>query len=166
MVLGREAKILVKVLFICLGNICRSPTGEGVFETLIKSEGLDDRISVDSAGTAAYHVGEPPDPRSQAAALRRGIDMSSQKARRVRADDFVEFDYLVAMDQDNRSNLLAICPPGLEHKIHLMLNFAEGMEEQSVPDPYFTGGNGFEVVLDLIENASQGLLGDIRNKHF
>ena len=156
--------MVISVLFVCTGNICRSPTAEGVFEALVKSENLSDRISIDSAGTAGYHVGEPPDSRSQAAALRRGIDMSHQKARRVRTDDFVEFDYLLAMDPDNRSNLLAICPPGLENKIHLMLDFADGVNEQNVPDPYYSG-DGFEVVLDLIENASQGLLADIQDKH-
>lgn len=156
---------MVKVLFICLGNICRSPTGEGVFRALVEAEILSDSISIDSAGTAAYHIGEPPDPRSQAAALRRGIDISQQQARRVRADDFEKFDYLLAMDHDNRRNLLDICPPGFEQKIHLMLDFADGSKEQSVPDPYYVGGDGFEVVLDLIENASQGLLEDIRAKH-
>jgi len=156
---------LVKVLFICLGNICRSPTAEGVFSALVETEGLSNSISMDSAGTAAYHIGEPPDPRSQAAALKRGIDISGQQARRVRTDDFLEFDYLLAMDQDNHRNLLAICPSGLEHKVRLMLDFAEAIDEQSVPDPYYVGGNGFEVVLDLIDNAAKGLLKDIRAKH-
>jgi len=156
---------LVKVLFVCLGNICRSPTGEGVFSALIEAAGLGESISVDSAGTAAYHIGEPPDPRSQATALKHGIDISRQEARRVRTEDFVEFDYLLAMDKDNRNNLLNICPPGLEHKVHLMLDFAEAVDEQSVPDPYYVGGNGFEVVFDLIESASKGLLEDIRARH-
>ncbi len=156
---------MVKVLFVCLGNICRSPTAEGVFSALVTAEGLSDRISMESAGTAAYHIGEPPDPRSQAAALKRGIDISGQQARRVRTDDFLEFDYLLAMDQDNHRNLLAICPPGLEHKVRLMLDYAETVDEQSVPDPYYVGGNGFEVVLDLIDNAAKGLLEDIRVKH-
>lgn len=156
---------MVKVLFICLGNICRSPTAEGVFSALVNSEGLDDRISMDSAGTAAYHIGNPPDPRSQAAALKRGVDISGQQARRVRSEDFEKFDYLLAMDYDNHGNLMAICPPGLEHKVHLMLDFAESVHEQSVPDPYYVGGNGFEVVLDMIEIASQGLLADIRANH-
>ncbi len=160
-----KVKILIKVLFICLGNICRSPTAEGVFKVLVKRENLGDHISIDSAGTGSYHIGRPPDQRSQAAALKRGINMSHQKARQVCTDDFVEFDCLVAMDCDNRSNLLAICPPGFESKIHLMLDFADGINEQNVPDPYYSGENGFEIVLDLIEKASLGLLVDIRDKH-
>lgn len=156
---------MVNVLFICLGNICRSPTAEGVFRQLVDAEALGDTVSMDSAGTAAFHIGEPPDPRSQAAALKRGVDISRQQARRVRVDDFEKFDYLLAMDNDNHRTLLSICPSGLEHKVHLMLNFADGMQEQSVPDPYYVGGDGFEVVLDMIENASKGLLEDIRTRH-
>lgn len=156
---------MLNVLFVCLGNICRSPSAEGVFFNLIKAEGLSQSVSVDSAGTAAYHLGQPPDRRSQAAALKRGVDMSDQRARRVHRDDFEKFQYIVAMDTENQANLLTICPPALEHKVHLMLDFAHGVSEQSVPDPYYTGGDGFEVVLDLIENACDGLLADIRAKH-
>ena len=156
---------MVKVLFVCLGNICRSPTGEGVFQDLVDREGLSDAIAVDSAGTAAYHIGEPPDPRSQAAARKRGIDLSGQRARRVRLDDFTHFDYLLAMDSENHANLMRLCPAGLEHKVHRMLDFGDGLDRRDVPDPYYTGGDGFEVVLDLIENASLGLLADIREKH-
>lgn len=156
---------MIRVLFVCLGNICRSPTGEGVFQTLVEREGLSNSISIDSAGTAAYHIGEPPDQRSQAAAKRRGINLDGQRARRVKASDFQEFDYLLAMDADNHANLMRMCPAGSEHKVHLMLDFGEGTEGQDVPDPYYVGGDGFEVVLDLIENASNGLLGDIRTKH-
>ena len=156
---------MIRVLFVCLGNICRSPTGEGVFQTLVQREGLSNSISIDSAGTAAYHIGEPPDQRSQAAAKRRGINLDGQRARRVKAPDFQEFDYLLAMDADNHANLMRMCPAGSEHKVHLMLDFGEGTEGQDVPDPYYVGGDGFEVVLDLIENASNGLLGDIRTKH-
>lgn len=156
---------MVKVLFVCLGNICRSPTGEGVFRALVESEGLSDSIWVDSAGTAAYHVGEPPDPRSQAAAKRRGIDLSRQRARRVSIEDFQIFDYLLAMDSENFNNLMRMCPAGREDKVYRMLDFGEGLDRLDVPDPYYEGGDGFEVVLDLIENASQGLLKDIRGKH-
>ena len=156
---------MIRVLFVCLGNICRSPTGEGVFQTLVEREGLSNSISIDSAGTAAYHIGEPPDQRSQAAAKRRGINLDGQRARRVKVQDFQEFDYLLAMDADNHANLMRMCPAGSEHKVHLMLDFGEGTEGQDVPDPYYVGGDGFEVVLDLIENASNGLLGDIRTKH-
>ena len=156
---------MIRVLFVCLGKICRSPTGEGVFKSLVEREGLSNSISIDSAGTAAYHIGESPDQRSQAAAKRRGINLDGQRARRVKALDFQEFDYLLAMDTDNHANLMRMCPAGSEHKVHLMLDFGEGTEGQDVPDPYYVGGDGFEVVLDLIENASNGLLGDIRTKH-
>ena len=156
---------MIRVLFVCLGNICRSPTGEGVFKSLVEREGLSNSISIDSAGTAAYHIGESPDQRSQAAAKRRGINLDGQRARRVKALDFQEFDYLLAMDADNHANLMRMCPAGSEHKVHLMLDFGEGTEGQDVPDPYYVGGDGFEIVLDLIENASNGLLHDIRTKH-
>ena len=157
--------VLIGVLFVCLGNICRSPTGEGVFQNLVEQKDLNDRITIDSAGTAAYHIGEPPDPRSQAAAKLRGIDLSDLRARRVEVQDFKKFDYLLAMDADNHANLMRMCPPGSEHKVHLMLDFGEGTKGRDVPDPYYLGGEGFEVVLDLIENASKGLLEEICNKH-
>ena len=155
---------MVKVLFICLGNICRSPTGEGVFGALVEREGLNNSISVDSAGTAACHAGSSPDSRSQAAARRRGIDMSHQCARQVHGDDFVKFDYLLAMDSRNYADLMRICPDGNEHKIHLMLDFAKDNSPGDVPDPYYSD-DGFEVVLDLIEDASRGLLAHIRDRH-
>jgi protein-tyrosine phosphatase len=156
----------ISVLFVCLGNICRSPTGEGVFKALVDKEGLSERFLIDSAGTAAFHVGEPPDGRSQTAALRRGIDLSDQRARKVRVDDFRKFDYILAMDAENHTNLLAVCPPGEEKRVRLLLDFAVGVEGESVPDPYFSRGNGFEIVLDLIELATFGLLDDIRANHF
>ncbi len=155
---------MIKVLFVCLGNICRSPTAEGVFRTLVDAEGLSESISADSAGTAAYHIGNPPDPRSQAAALKRGIDLSALRARKVDKGDFRQFDFLLAMDIDNHADLMAICPPGNENKVHLMLDFMEGESMKNVPDPYYTGGDGFEVVLDLVTAASRGLLRDIREK--
>lgn len=155
---------MVKVLFICLGNICRSPTGEGVFQALIEKEGLSDSISVDSAGTGAFHIGSSPDPRSQAAARRRGVDLSRQRARQVSLSDFDSFDYLLAMDTDNYANLMRICPKGQEHKVYRMLDFGEGLDRRDVPDPYY-GDDGFDLVLDLIENASLGLLADIRERH-
>ncbi|MBH88655.1 MAG: phosphotyrosine protein phosphatase [Magnetovibrio sp.] len=156
---------MVGVLFVCLGNICRSPTGEGLFQDLVKRKKLNQKITVDSAGTSAFHIGEPPDPRSQAAAKLRGIDLSKQRARRVEAKDFEKFDYLLAMDAANKDALMRLCPPGSEHKIHLMMDFGEGTKGQDVPDPYYVGGEGFEVVLNMIENASNGLLKEICNKH-
>ena len=149
---------MVKVLFVCMGNICRSPTAEGVFRHKVKAAGLEDKIHIDSAGTIAYHVGHPPDPRAQSAALRRGIDLSAQRARRVTSHDFEVFDFVIAMDSDNHYELEAICPSGREDRLHMFLKFAQNSRETDVPDPYYGGGNGFEVVLDLIEDASDGLL--------
>ena len=156
---------MIKVLFICLGNICRSPTAEGVFRHLVESEGLGNRIEIDSAGTAAYHVGNPPDGRSQDAARQRGIDLSAQRARQTLPEDMENFDYVLAMDEENHANLLAISPSGTGHKVRLFLDFGPDTAGQSVPDPYYGHGNGFEIVLDLIEAASRGLLADIRDRH-
>jgi len=157
--------VLVGVLFVCLGNICRSPTAEGVFRKLVEGENLSEMFLIDSAGTAAFHIGEPPDRRSQAAALRRGIDLSDLRARKARPEDFRRFDYVLAMDDDNHAALSTICPIGEEHRLHLMLDFAPGVEGRDVPDPYYSRGNGFETVLDLIEIASGGLLDHIRRRH-
>jgi protein-tyrosine phosphatase len=140
-----------------MGNICRSPTAEGVFRHKVEQASLQDRIAIDSAGTHAYHVGNPPDTRAQNAALKRNIDLSSQRARRVNADDFSTFDYVIAMDDSNRRDLLSICPDGFEDRIHLFLDFAE-CHETEVPDPYYGQGRGFEIVLDLVEEAAEGLL--------
>ena len=156
---------MVKVLFICLGNICRSPTAQGVFEALLQREGLAGRIQVDSAGTQAYHVGEPPDTRAQQAALRRGVDLSGQRARRVRPEDFLEFDYILAMDRSNYEDLRAVCHPDYEERVRLFLEFASTSGVQDVPDPYYGGAQGFERVFDLIEEAAEGLLADIRARH-
>jgi len=151
---------MVKVLFVCMGNICRSPTAEGVFRYKVAQANLQDHISIDSAGTHAYHVGNPPDARAQDAALKRNIDLSSQRARRVNADDFSSFDYVIAMDDSNKRDLLTICPAGFEDRIHLFLDFAEGNETE-VPDPYYGQGRGFEIVLNLVEEAADGLLARI-----
>ena len=148
---------MVKVLFVCMGNICRSPTAEGVFRYKVAQANLQDHISIDSAGTHAYHVGNPPDARAQDAALKRNIDLSSQRARRVNADDFSSFDYVIAMDDSNKRDLLTICPAGFEDRVHLFLDFAEGNETE-VPDPYYGQGRGFEIVLNLVEEAADGLL--------
>ena len=156
---------MVKVLFVCMGNICRSPTAEGVFRHVVEEAGLSHLIEIDSAGTHAYHIGEPPDRRSQATALRRGFDLSSQQARKVVEQDFEEYTYVLAMDRDNYANLSAICSPDLSHKIKLFLEHGQDMPETEVPDPYYGGANGFEHVLDLIEDASRGLLLHIRQHH-
>ena len=155
----------VSVLFVCMGNICRSPTAQGVFARLVEEYRLSDVIEIDSAGTHAYHIGERPDERASAAALKRGIDLSSQQARRVSPDDFERFDYVLAMDRGNYEILEANCPSGFESRLRLFLDFAPDLEAREVPDPYYGGRSGFERVLDLIEQASEGLLADIRQQH-
>ena len=149
---------MVKVLFVCMGNICRSPTAEGVFRHKVSEAGLEDQVHIDSAGTIAYHEGHPPDPRAQKAALKRGIDLSSQRARRVSGEDFEEFDLVIAMDSDNHYELEMICPPGYEDRLHMFLKFAQNTRETEVPEPYYGGSGGFETVLDMIEDAAEGLL--------
>ena len=148
-----------------MGNICRSPTAEGVFRNLIEKAGLRELIEVDSAGTHAYHVGEPPDTRAQETALKRGFDLSDQQARRAVADDFLVFDYVVAMDQDNYHALYAICPEGMEDKIHLLMDYAPSFRTREVPDPYYGGPSGFEQVFDMVEEAAAGLLQALQQRH-
>ena len=156
---------MVKVIFVCMGNICRSPTAEGVFRHLLEKEGMTEHVLVDSAGTHAYHCGEPPDRRALAAARRRGIDLSEIRARKVQPDDLERFDYVLAMDRDNLACLEALADTQRQDHIRLFLDFAPHRPESEVPDPYYGGPHGFELVLDLIEEASQGLLGDIRHNH-
>ncbi|MHB8562493.1 MAG: low molecular weight protein-tyrosine-phosphatase [Acidiferrobacteraceae bacterium] len=155
----------MKVLFVCLGNICRSPMAEGVFGHLLRQEGLDDRVEIDSAGTHAYHVDEPPDARAQAALSQRGIDISTLRGRKVTPVDIETFDYVLAMDCENLKNLQAICPPGATSKIRLFMEYASNRPEREVPDPYFGGSGGFDQVFDLIEGAASGLLADIRARY-
>jgi protein-tyrosine phosphatase len=152
-------------LFVCLGNICRSPTAEGVFRATVERAGLLEHITIDSAGTHAYHIGEPPDARAQAAARRRGIDLSSLRGRRATRVDIERFDYVLAMDEENYQNLMGICPPGLEGRVRLFMEFAPDRPERAVPDPYFGGDAGFERVLDMIEEAAAGLLAHLRRQH-
>jgi protein-tyrosine phosphatase len=148
-----------------MGNICRSPTAHGVFRELVHREGLAELIAIDSAGTHAYHVGEPPDRRARQAAERRGVDLADLRARRAEAEDFHRFDYLLAMDQDNYHGLSRIAPDGLHDKIHMFMDFAPQMRTREVPDPYYGGESGFEQVLDLVEAAAAGLLAEIRQRH-
>ena len=155
----------VSVLFVCMGNICRSPTAQGVFRKLVEDSDLGRHIIIDSAGTHAYHVGNPPDRRARETATRRGVDLSDLVARRVTEADFVEFDYVVAMDQDNLVALNEICPPGMSDRLHLFLDFAPHLEVNEVPDPYYGGPTGFERVFDLVEAASAGLLAHIKRHH-
>ncbi len=153
---------MVKVLFVCLGNICRSPTAEGVFAALINREGLYDVVQIDSAGTGAWHVGEPPDRRAQAAAKTRGYDLSTQRARQIKGTDFRDFDYVIAMDRQNEQELFKMAPNNAQDRIHMFLSFAPEKGITDVPDPYYGGADSFDHVLDLVEAASQGLLRDIR----
>lgn len=152
----------VSILFVCMGNICRSPTAQGIFTAAVEEAGLSHRVHIDSAGTHAYHVGEPPDPRATRAAAARGIDLSDQRARRVERADFERFDYVLAMDRDNRDALLAMCPAPQRQKVRLFLAHADEGTEQDVPDPYYGGEHGFERVLDLVEEGARRLLDDIR----
>jgi len=150
-----------RILFVCMGNICRSPTAEGVFRKLVQERAPHLRVEIDSAGTHAYHVGEPPDRRAIAAAARRGIDLSGLRARMVDEADFEGFDLLVAMDQLNREVLLDRSPDEYRERVRLMLEFAPSVDVEDVPDPYYGGPVGFEHVLDLVEEASKGLLDEL-----
>ncbi len=145
------------MLFVCMGNICRSPTAEGVFRHFAEEAGMSDRMQIDSAGTHAYHTGEPADRRARAAAERRGMSLDGISARRVSADDYERFDYIIAMDEDNLTRLEADAPEGHTANLSLFLEFAD-VSETEVPDPYYGGAAGFERVLDLVEEASRGLL--------
>ncbi len=156
---------MLGVVFVCLGNICRSPSAEGVFRGLVRSEGLAEHITTDSAGTGSWHIGDPPDGRAQAAALRRDVDLSDLRARQFKAADFERFDYVLAMDEANRRDMARLSPPGLDDRLRLFLDFAPQLGQREVPDPYYGGDGGFEDVLDMIEAASRGLLEDIRRNH-
>lgn len=153
--------MVTRVLFVCMGNICRSPTAEGVFRHLVGQQGLAAKIIIDSAGTHDYHIGDPPDARSQAAAARRGYDLSGLRARQVARDDFTTFDYILAMDEANLGLLRQQCPQDYRDRLKLFLEFADDGALREVPDPYYGGAQGFERVLDLVEQAARGLLREI-----
>jgi protein-tyrosine phosphatase len=154
----------ISVLFVCMGNICRSPTAHGIFRRLVEQEGLADHILIDSAGTHAYHIGKPPDERAQATALKRGFDLSDLRARQAAAADFEEYDYVLAMDRENHEILASLCPAGYEERLSLFLAYAPDLGIQEVPDPYWGGEQGFEQVFDMLEAASLGLLEEIRSR--
>ena len=145
-----------------MGNICRSPTAEGVFRARAEAAGLGHCLHIDSAGTHGYHVGGKPDQRSSAFAAKRGYDLSAQRARQVAASDFETFDHIYAMDRDNLALLHAACPPQHRHKLGLFMQFATQAPSDVVPDPYYGDGGGFDLVLDYIEDASDGLLNHLR----
>jgi protein-tyrosine phosphatase len=154
----------VKILFVCLGNICRSPTAEAVFRAVAAREAPELMIEVDSAGTAGYHIGEPPDLRMRQAATRRGYDMSPLRARIVEPRDFEVFDLILAMDRENLNVLHHRAPAHARDRVRLFLEFTPDATATEVPDPYYGGPNGFEEVLDLVESATQGLLQHLRQR--
>ena len=161
----------VNVVFVCMGNICRSPTAEGVFRHAVKAKNLQDVIKIDSAGTHAYHIGESPDSRSQATAKLRGVDISAQRARKVEANDFERFDYVIAMDRSNYESLKVLATPEQQKRLHLFMSFTSAWENTEVPDPYYGAGDGFTTVFDMVQSASEGLLerivkNDLQEKTF
>ncbi len=155
---------MVRVLFVCLGNICRSPLAQGVFENVLRRDGLEDEVFVDSAGTGSWHVGSPPDERAQRSASLRGVDLGSQRARRITPDDCRSFDYVLTMDEENYRAVDALCREG-RAEVRPFLDYAPERDETEVPDPFYGGREGFDYVLDLVEMASEGLLEDIRRRH-
>lgn len=156
---------MVKVLFVCMGNICRSPTAEAVFRAKVVAAGLADQIQIDSAGTHNYHIGKPADARTQKAASRRGYDLSQLRGRQVTKQDFLNFDFVLAMDLANLKILQRLCPLDATSHLGLLLEFSRHQTEREVPDPYYGGEDGFEQVLDMIEDATEGLLMDLRAGH-
>ncbi len=154
----------VSIVFICMGNICRSPTAEAVFRAKVEESGLEKHFFIDSAGTHDYHIGKPPDQRSQRAAKQRGYDMSMLRGRQVVVEDFFRFDYLLAMDENNLSILHKLRPHGVKSHLGLILEFAQHHHEREVPDPYYGGVDAFERALDMLEDASEGLLLQVRKQ--
>jgi protein-tyrosine phosphatase len=152
------------VLFVCMGNICRSPTAHGVFRHKVIASGLGDVVRVDSAGTHNYHPGSPPDERSQEYAAQRGYDLSSLRARQIRSADFAQHDLILAMDLDNLALLQQQCPPQHQAKLKRLTEFCLTHASPVVPDPYYGGAHGFEHVLDLVEDACEGLLHHVKQK--
>jgi protein-tyrosine phosphatase len=155
---------MIRILFVCMGNICRSPMAQGVLENRLYEEQIADRVQVDSAGTHRYHSGEPPDPRGVAAAGRRGIEIGRQRARPVLDDDFMEFDLILAMDADNERMLRSVCPPAYGERVMLVTEFAPELREREVPDPYYVGHEGFEKVLDMLELCMEGLMDELHDR--
>ena len=153
-----------QILMVCMGNICRSPTAHGVMRELVQSRGLQARISVDSCGTHAYHVGDAPDPRSQQHALRRGYDLSDLRARQVCAADFGQADLILAMDAQNMALLRERCPAKHQHKLQMLTDYCQSLQANAVPDPYYGGASGFDQVLDLVEDSCAGVLAQLQHK--
>lgn len=154
----------VNVLFVCLGNICRSPTAHGIFEQKVKNAGLQDEIVIDSAGTGGWHIGKSPDARASQFALERGYDLSHLRARQTDPSDFLKYQYILAMDHANLADLKRMKPSDYKGHLGLLLDFGDNPQYREVPDPYYGGDEGFQLVLDLVESACDGLLIDIRQQ--
>lgn len=153
-----------RVLLVCMGNICRSPTAEGVLRQYIKNNGLGDKVEVDSAGTHGYHVGEAPDSRTQRAASARGYNLTQLRARKVARQDLDYFDLILAMDKTNLDNLWRMATPEQKERIKLFMDYAKNFDDDEVPDPYYGLGHGFDLVLDMVEDAAEGLIEEIKQK--
>jgi protein-tyrosine phosphatase len=153
-----------KILFVCMGNICRSPTAAGVFQSLVKASNLQEFVVCDSAGTHDFHVGEGPDQRAVNAAAKRGYELGATTARKIQISDFSEYDYILAMDWENLALLQRMCPRGLQHKLQLLMRFATEFEAATINDPYHGGPQGFEQALDYIEDACNGLMEVVRRR--
>jgi protein-tyrosine phosphatase len=162
---GSEVDSIIKVLMVCLGNICRSPTAHGVLQHRIDQHQLQQQLQVDSAGTGDWHIGHPPDHRACVAANSRGYDLSQLRARQVQISDFYEFDYLLAMDHENLQGLLDMQPDDANCTVELFLTYSQS-DERAVPDPYYVGDDGFEVVLDMVEDAVDRLIVELQQRHF
>ena len=154
---------MIRILLVCLGNICRSPTAHGVLQKKVDEAGFSAEVEIDSAGTAAWHIGKSPDSRSVAAATKRGFDLSSLRARQVCDQDFEQFDLILAMDKNNHQELLERCPEPWADKVQMFLPFSQVTLEDEVPDPYYGGSQGFDYVIDLVEQAADNLVGRIES---
>lgn len=159
-----DAMQMFRILMVCMGNICRSPTAEGVVRAAIQKAGLADKVEIDSAGTHGYHVGEPPDPRTQRAALARGYDLSQMRARRVAPQDFEYFDLVLAMDRSNLDNLQRVARPEQHDHIRLFMDYAHNFDDDEVPDPFYGLGHSFDLVLDMAEDAAEGLVAELKTR--
>lgn len=157
---------MVKLLFVCMGNICRSPMAEGAFRAAVDQAGMTDSITIDSAGTIGYHEGSPPDRRAQATARKNGIDISRQRARQVRDADFDTFDHILVMDHDNYSDLIRRSAPQHHDKIELFMSYAPDHPYEEMPDPYYGADNQFDLCFEAATEAAAGLLQAVREKHF
>lgn len=155
---------MIRVLFVCMGNICRSPTAEGVFRKLIRESGLERLVDAASAGTHGYHIGQEPDQRAQRAAASRGYDLSSIRARKIAPKDFGYFDFVLAMDRGNLESLRLVCPVKHHDRLGLLMHYAKSFDDDEVPDPYYGLGYGFDLVLDMVEDATRGLVEAVKER--